>query len=217
MIVTLDGPAGAGKSSAARALAVRLGFEVLDTGAMYRAVTLAALRRHLKLPDEQGLAVLLDELSLELPPGKVWLNGEDVTDLIRTAEVTAASGAVADSPTVRRRLVQWQRDIARGRHMVSEGRDQGTIVFPDAFCKFFLVADPPERARRRQREMEARGEAVDLDSLLAAQRQRDRRDEARDLAPMVPAHDALVLDTSSYSLDQVVDRLEAEVRRRMRS
>jgi CMP/dCMP kinase len=213
MIVTIDGPAGAGKSSAARTLAQRLGFEFLDTGAMYRAVTLAALRASIDRHDQESLARLLAGMKLELPPGRILMNGEDITILIRTAEVTAASGQIADSHVVRRQLVQWQREIAAGRDMVCEGRDQGTIVFPDAACKFFMVADPLERARRRQREMASRGEVVDLQAVLQSQEERDRRDAARDLAPMIPAHDALLLDTTHLSMDQVVEHMEREVRR----
>ena len=216
MIITIDGPAGAGKSSAARALARRLGFEFLDTGAMYRAVTLAALRAGTDRGDQEALARLLDGLCLEMPPGRVLLDGEDVSGLIRTAEVTAASGAIADSPAVRRRLGSLQRAIAAGRDMVCEGRDQGTVVFPDAACKFFLMADPEERARRRQREMASRGEAVDWREVLRAQEARDRRDAARDLAPMVPAADAVVLDSTHLTLEQVLDRMEQEVRLRQR-
>jgi cytidylate kinase len=212
MIITIDGPAGAGKSSAARALAQRLGFEFLDTGAMYRAVTLAALRARIDLRDQHELAAVLVNLNLEMPPGKVILNTEDVTALIRTAEVTAASGVVADSRVVREHLARLQRAVAKGRNIVCEGRDQGTIVFPHAACKFFLVADPVERARRRQRDMAARGEAVDLDEVLRAQEARDRRDEARDLAPMVPAADAIRLDSTHRSLEQVVDQMEQIVR-----
>jgi CMP/dCMP kinase len=213
MIVTIDGPAGAGKSSAAKALARRLGFEFLDTGAMYRAVTLVALHAGIDRRDQNALAGLLAGLHLELPTGQVLLNNEDVTKAIRTGEVTAASGEIADSPVVRRQLVQWQREIATGRDMVCEGRDQGTVVFPDAACKFFLVADPLERARRRQREMATRGEFLDLEEVLRSQEIRDRRDAARDLAPMVPAADAIRLDTTHYSPDQVVDLMEQEVRR----
>jgi cytidylate kinase len=212
MIITIDGPAGAGKSNAARGLAQRLGFDFLDTGAMYRAVTLAALRAALSLRDEAALTTLLVDLHLEMPPAHVLLNGEDVTRAIRTAEVTAASGAVADSPVVRRRLTAWQRQIAEGRNFVTEGRDQGTLVFPDAACKFFLTADPVERARRRQREMAARGEALPLEEVLRAQEVRDERDAARDLAPMVPAPEAIVLDTTHLTLDQVIDRMEQKVR-----
>jgi cytidylate kinase len=218
MIITIDGPAGAGKSSAARTLAQRLGFEFLDTGAMYRAVALAALRAGVNLREEPALAALVAALRLEMPPGgRVLLDDEDVTMQIRTREVTAATGAVADSPAVRRRLAQMQRAIAQGRNMVCEGRDQGTVVFPDAVCKFFLIADPKERARRRQREMEARGERVELEQLLRDQEIRDERDAARNLAPMKPAADAVQLDSTKLSLEQVVEAMSAEVRRRAAS
>jgi cytidylate kinase len=216
MIVTIDGPAGAGKSSAARALARRLGFEFLDTGAMYRAVTLAALRAGLDLQDESQLAGLLEGLRLEMTADRVLLNEEDVTTAIRTAAVTAASGSVASSPVVRSRLVELQRASARVRHMVCEGRDQGTVVFPDAVCKFFLVADPEERARRRQRDMVKRDEHVALDGVLSAQHVRDQRDAARTLGPMVPAADAILLDSTCLTLDEVVNRMEDEVRRRLK-
>jgi cytidylate kinase len=213
MIVTIDGPAGAGKSSAARALAKRLGFDYLDTGAMYRTVTLAALRAGIDLRDESALAALVAGLTLEMPPGRVVLNGEDVTQEIRTTAVTAASGAVADSPAVRRRLVELQRASAAGRDIICEGRDQGTVVFPDAACKFFLYADPVERARRRQREMAGRGDIRDLQEVLQAQEARDRRDAARGLAPMVPAADAIRIDSTNLTPEQLVDRLERDVQR----
>lgn len=214
MIVTVDGPAGAGKSSAARTLARRLGFEFLDTGAMYRVVTLAALRAGIDLRDQSTLATLLTSVHMELAAGIVRLNGEDVTVAIRTVAVTKASGPVADSPVVRRYLVELQQKIAAGRDMVTEGRDQGTIVFPNAICKFFLVADPIERARRRQRDMAARGEALPWEEVLRAQDERDSRDRARDLAPMIPAADAVILDSTHLTLDEVVDRMEEEVRKR---
>jgi len=214
MIITIDGPAGAGKSSAARALALRLGFQFLDTGAMYRAVTLAALRGGIDLRDQEALARLLDDLRLELPVGRVLLNGEDVSGLIRTHEVTEASKPIADSPAVRARLAQLQRAWAEGRDIVCEGRDQGTLVFPAAECKFFMVADPTERARRRQREMLARGEEVSLEAVLRAQEDRDRRDAARTLAPMVPAADAILLDSTGLTVAEVVDQMEKRVRAR---
>jgi cytidylate kinase len=217
MIVTIDGPAGSGKSTAAKGLAGRLGFEFLDTGAMYRAVTLAGLRAKLDLDAEQALSFLVAQLHLEMPPGRVVMNGEDVTGLIRTKEITAASGAVANSPAVRRRLVELQRQIAAGRDFVCEGRDQGTLVFPDALCKFFLVADPVERARRRQREMAKRGESLPMEEVLAAQEVRDERDARRDIAPMVPAADAITLDTTKLGLDEVVQQMEQLVRQRLRN
>ncbi len=215
MIITIDGPAGAGKSTAAQALARRLGFDFLDTGAMYRAVALAALEAGLDLQDQTAFGRLMDALVLEMPPGRVLLNGKDVSIEIRTEKVTRATGAVADSPAVRRRLGEMQRTIAAGRRLVTEGRDQGTVVFPDALCKFFLSAAVEERARRRQAEMAARGETVELAVLLPMIEARDRRDAARELAPMVAAADAVVVDGTGLSLDEVVNRMEAEVLRRL--
>jgi CMP/dCMP kinase len=157
----------------------------------------------------------MDALRLEMPTGRVLLDGVDVTAEIRTEIVTKATGAIADSPAVRHRLGEMQRTIARGRRVVSEGRDQGTVVFPHAVCKFFLSAAVEERARRRQAEMAARGEVVELAALLPMIEARDRRDAARELAPMVPAADAIIVDATGMSLDQVVDRMEAEVLRRL--
>jgi len=216
MIVTIDGPAGSGKSSSAKELARRLGFEFLDTGAMYRAVTLAALRAGINTNDQDAMQKLMDGLVLEMPTGRVLLNREDVTRQIRAGPVTAASGAVADSPVVRRRLGVMQRQIAAGRNIVSEGRDQGTVIFPDAECKFFLVAEPSERARRRQREMAGRGEKVPWDEVLKAQEIRDSHDRQRDLVPMVPAPDAILLDSTELNLEQVVERMEQHVNLRRR-
>jgi cytidylate kinase len=215
MIVTIDGPAGAGKSSAARLLAAQLDFDFLDTGAMYRAVTLAALRAFCDLSDQAALARLVASLRLEMPPNQVLLNGEDVASLIRTPEITAASGPIAASAVVRAKLVEWQRQIAAGRNFVCEGRDQGTVVFPDALCKFYLIADPRERALRRQRELAARGETVTVEEILQAQDARDARDAERAVGPMVPAADAVLLDSTKLTLDEVVERMEREVRRRM--
>jgi cytidylate kinase len=217
MIITIDGPAGAGKSSAARNLAKRLGFEFLDTGAMYRAVALAGLRASLDFRDEAALARLLADFRLEMPGGRVVVNGEDVSDQIRTPEVTAASSPVAQSAAVRRHLVGLQRALAAGRDIVCEGRDQGTVVFPDAACKFFLTAEPEERARRRQRQLTAQGKAVAWEEVLQAQEERDRRDSSRDLAPMVPAADAVILDNTGLTVDQVLERMEKEVRRRLKA
>lgn len=215
MIVTIDGPAGAGKSSAARTLAQRLGFHFLDTGAMYRAVTLAALRAGCDLSNQAALTQLLESIHLEMPASRVLLNREDITALIRSPVVTAASGAVASSATVRQQLVTWQRQFAEGRDIVTEGRDQGTIVFPLALCKFFLFADPVERAHRRHREQQARAETTSFEEILQAQKERDARDAARDIAPMVAAPDAVLVDSTHLSLGQVVEQMESEVRRRM--
>jgi cytidylate kinase len=213
LVITIDGPAGAGKSTAARELARRLRLDFLDTGAMYRAVTLASLRAHVAADDEERLEALLRSHTLELPSGRVLLNGEDVTAEIRTPEVTAATGQFADNPRVRLALAHRQRVLAVGRRIVCEGRDQGTIVFPDAVCKFFLIADPVVRASRRYREMAARGQAVDRQAILAAQEQRDRRDRERGIAPLRPADDAIIIDTTDLTFEAMVARLEEEIRR----
>jgi cytidylate kinase len=215
MIVTIDGPAGAGKSTAAKALAKRLGFEFLDTGAMYRAVALAAMRARVALDDEAGLKTLLARLRLEMPAGRVLLDGEDVSAAIRTPEMAQGASVVAVSAVVRPHLAELQRQIAAGRDMVCEGRDQGTVVFPCAGCKFFLTADPEERLRRRARELEARGGRIDLDQLRREQAERDARDAGRALAPLRAAEDAVVLDSTRLSLERVVERMEQEVRKRM--
>jgi cytidylate kinase len=213
MIITIDGPAGVGKSSGARALARRLNFAFLDTGAMFRAVTLAVLRAGLDPRDEEGLARLLERIHLDMPADRVLLDGEDVSEAIRASEITAASGAIADSPVVRQWMVRMQRALTQGQDVVSEGRDQGTIVFPEAECKFYLIADPQERARRRYKQCQARGESVTLEEVLRAQEQRDARDAARALAPMKPAADAIVLDNTHLTPEEGLEQMLQEVRR----
>jgi cytidylate kinase len=214
MIVTLDGPAGVGKSSAARALAERLDYEFLDTGAMYRAVALAALQGGVDLCTEVALAELLPHLRLGFRPDRTLLNGEDVSARIREPQVTSAAHTIAQYATVRAFLVKLQRMIATGLDLVTEGRDQGTVVFPDAGCKFFLTADPRERAKRRLRELAAKGIEMSFDQLLRDQEDRDHRDATRAVGPMRQAEDAILLDTTGLTLDEVVDFMEQEVRRR---
>src|SRR5262249_23050399 len=191
----------------------RLGFEFLDTGAMYRAVAFALFRDGIEPVETPRLHEWVNSLRLEAPPGIVKLDGGDISGLIRTPEISAIASRVAVLPSVRAFLGRIQRQSAEGRDVVCEGRDQGTVVFPDAGCKFFLVADPRERARRRHQELLARGSDVPLEKVLADQEERDRRDAGRDLAPMVPAADAIVLDTTHSTLDDVAARMEPEVRR----
>jgi len=215
MIVAIDGPAGAGKSSVARALARRLGFRFLDTGAMYRAVTLAAVRCDLDWDDPAALAELARQLRIELDEDRVLLDGEDVTQQIRSLAITSATHYAANNPAVRAHLVQLQRQAAGTDNVVTEGRDQGTVAFPHAGCKIFLTASPAERARRRLHDLAAGDEQATFDEILRKQEERDRRDAARAVGPLVPAADAMHVDTDKLSADEVVDRLEALVRARM--
>jgi cytidylate kinase len=214
MIVTIDGPAGAGKSSAARELARRLGFRFLDTGAMYRAVTLAARERGYDLADGEQLARLVGEIRVELVGDRVLLDGADVTAAIRKFDVTSVIHHAADNGAVRGQLVVWQRAAAAGSDVVTEGRDQGTVVFPDAECKIFLVADEQERARRRHRDLVSRGEQISFDEVLDNQRLRDQRDSSRAVGALRKADDAIEVSTDGLSPEEVVARLEAIVRSR---
>ena len=212
MVITIDGPAGTGKSTAARGLAARLGFEVLDTGAMYRAVALAAMRRTISLHDAEALSELLRNVRLDFRSGQMLLDGEDVSTAIRQPEIAQAASQVAAVPLVRQHLVRLQRQAAAGRNIVAEGRDQGTVVFPDAAVKFFLTASPQARAERRRRELASRGLERDLGDILAEQAERDHRDSTRQVAPLTPAPDAIVIDTTHRSIDDVLALMEQYVR-----
>ena len=214
MIVTLDGPAGAGKSTAARALAARLGWCYMDTGAMYRAVALVALERGVPLDDGPLVAALADHLVIEFRDGHVFADGRDVSAEIRTERVTRATRPVADAPPVRESLKRIQRRMAAGIDVVTEGRDQGSEVFPDAEVKVFLTASPDERARRRHDEEVARGLASSLEAVSRDQARRDEGDRTRPVGTLRPATDATVLETDGLSRDEVVERLVALVRSR---
>jgi len=211
MIVTIDGPAGAGKSTVARALARRLGFRFLDTGAMYRTVALASIRAHIE-PRSGALDVLVGQLKVQWDNERILLDGEDVSDAIRSWEVTKVVSDVADNPDVRAKLVEWQRAAAAGWSTVTEGRDQGTVVFPDAERKFFLTASPQVRAQRRWLDLHTAGQDRSLDEVLAQQELRDEQDRNRPLGALLPAPDAIHIDTDGLDLQRVVDILEAWVR-----
>jgi len=211
MIVTIDGPAGSGKSSVARALARRLGFHYLDTGAMYRAVALAGLRRGLDWNQPERLAELARHVNIEALGERILLDGEDVTLAVRGSEVTAVTKFAADNPDVRQGLVQWQRTAACGRDVVTEGRDQGTVVFPHAECKIFLTASAEERARRRLSDLQAQGESSTLDQVLADLNRRDQQDASRPVGPLRKAPDAISISTDGMTLEEVVERLAAIV------
>ena len=207
MIVTIDGPAGAGKSSIAHQVADRLGFEFLDTGAMYRAVTLGAIRAHIKMQDADALARYAAGVELSWENQKIYLNGEDVSVEIRTPTVTNSIRHLADLPCVRAELSRQQRKIAEGRNIVTEGRDQGTDVFPDAQCKVFLTASPEERARRRQQQLAESGRNLTMEEILVAQNQRDLEDRMREVGRLRAAPDAVVVQSDGMTSEQVLHRV----------
>lgn len=204
MIVTIDGPAGAGKSSLARQAADSLGFEFLDTGAMYRAVTLAAIRADVDWRNGDALVALTRKLQIEFRERRVWLDGQDVTDLIRSPSVTDVIRHIADLPAIREILTEKQRQFAEGRDVVTEGRDQGSEVFPHAQCKIFLTASPEERARRRQQQLADIGRYVPLEDILAQQNRRDQEDRERPVGGLRPAPDAIILHSDGLSPDDVL-------------
>ena len=214
MIVTIDGPAGAGKSSVAKALAERLGFQFLDTGAMYRTVALAAMRAGLDWNQPEQIAELAPQLAIDVQPHRVLLDGEDVSAEIRTSAVTAITKHAADNPKVREHLVGVQRKIAADGNYVTEGRDQGTVVFPDAQCKIFLTATARERARRRHADLSKKGEEVSFDEVLATQEARDRQDETRAVGTLIAALDSLIVTSDDMTPEETVDHLERLVRLR---
>ena len=212
IVVAVDGPAGAGKSTASRALAGRLGYAYVDTGAMYRAVGVIAHRRGVALDDDEALARLVGSLRFEpRNGGGLAVDGTDVSAEIRRAEAGELASRVSTRPVVRERLVALQRVLGAGGGVVMEGRDIGTVVFPNAAVKLYLTADPAERARRRAVELRGRGESVDEAALAQEIAARDERDSARSHSPLRPAADALRLDTTGLTLEQVVARMEQEV------
>ena len=208
MIVAIDGPAATGKSTSAKKVARELGFIHLDTGAMYRCVTLSVLRNQITLDNENALSQLLNELDIRLEKLDdelvVYLNGEDVSDEIRKAEVTSYVSTVSALSQVRNALVRIQRNIAKNQDCVVEGRDIGTIVFPDAEFKFFLVADDFVRARRRQLDLIAIGEEKSIAVLVEEIRQRDFLDSERSNSPLLKADDAIEIDTSKMTFEEQV-------------
>jgi cytidylate kinase len=215
MVITIDGPAASGKGTAARALAARLNFDYLDTGAMYRAIAYAALQRGWCCTDVDAIQTLLPQLRLEVQSSRVWLNGRDITDALRSPEVAQGSSQVAAIPAVRRFLVELQRQYAQNRHVVTEGRDQGSVVFPDAAVKFYLTADLRTRAHRRWQELLERGWSVDFETVLQELGARDYRDSTRADSPLQQPPDAIVIDSTDLTAQEVVDRMEQCVRQRL--
>ena len=217
MVITIDGPAGTGKSTVARTVADRLGFNFLDTGAMYRAIGLAALRREVSLEDTRELAFVAKHCRVEFdwsknPPG-ILLNGEPVGHLLRGTDATQAAKFVAQVPAIRYKLVEEQRRIGQEHgNLVTEGRDQGSVVFPDAPFKFYLTATSEERAHRRARELRGRGEIVDEKAILREIIDRDAKDQSRAVGPLAIPDGADVVDTTKLSMEEVVERIVTTVR-----
>ncbi len=215
IVVAIDGPAGAGKSTVTRLLAARLGYQLLDTGAIYRAVALLARRRGVDWSDGAGLATIAAGLDvrfqLDGERNRMWVGDEEVTDAIRTPEISDGASRVSAQPPVRAALLDLQRRLGARGGVVAEGRDIGTVVFPAAEAKFFLTASAEERARRRCEELRAKGLQVDYQATLEEIRIRDERDSNRAVAPLVPAPDAIHVDSTGIAVDQVVDRMERAV------
>ena len=211
-IITIDGPAASGKSTIAKMTAQKIGAVFLDTGAMYRAVTLAAMRNNCDLSDEKALAKVLAETDFrfEAAGGRmnIFVDANDVTDQIRTPEVTANVCYIASVPLLRERLVEMQRQFAASHEkIITEGRDQGSVAFPEAQFKFFLTASVCERAKRRAKELEAKGLSADVQQIQGLIEKRDREDISRDVGPLVRAYDAVEIDTTNLTIDKVVEKL----------
>ena len=210
-IITLDGPAGAGKSSTAKALAHELGWYHMDTGAMYRSVALAALEQNISLENEKDLAELAASLDIQSAHGDVFLNGRNITAEIRTDRVTTATRSVADAPSVREEMKKMQRSLSEEFNLVTEGRDQGTIVFPDAGLKIYLTASIEERVKRRFKQLKEGGISVNLRRLRMEIEERDDRDSKREISPLKPAKDAIIVETTTLDAKEVVKKISGLV------
>lgn len=217
--VAIDGPAGAGKSSVAKAAAKELGFVYVDTGAIYRTIALYVLRQGVAPQDAAGVEGLLPQIEIGMEytdqGQKMILNGEDVTGLIRTPEVSMATSICSAIPAVRAFLLQLQRDLAEKNNVLMDGRDIGTVVLPHAQLKVFLTASPQERARRRVLQLEESGQKADYEAILRDIQQRDYQDSHRETAPLRPAEDSVLVDTSGVTFEESVQRLVELVRERL--
>ncbi len=211
-VITVDGPSGSGKGTISQLLAARLGWNFLDSGALYRALGLAAQARGIALDAQAALAALAGRLELRFEGERILLDRRDVSDEIRTETSGNAASKVAALPAVRAALLDWQRDQARAPGLVADGRDMGSVVFPHAPLKLFLTASAEERAQRRYKQLKGKGFDVSLSSLVEEIEERDRRDRSRSVAPLRPAADAVELDSTGLSIQEVFDRVLDRVR-----
>lgn len=216
MVITVDGPSGAGKGTLCHALAAELGFDFLDSGAIYRILALAAQQENIALDNEEQLAELARRLDVKFElvgsEIEVILNGQNVGDHIRTAQAGQNASKIAIFPNVRKALLQRQRDFRSERGLIADGRDMGTIVFPEAEIKFFLDASAEERAKRRVKQLQEKGFNANFDEILAEIKERDFRDRNREVAPLIPAKDALILDSTYLSIDEVIQKALDHIR-----
>jgi cytidylate kinase len=208
-VIAIDGPSASGKGTVAKRIAQRLGFHYLDSGALYRLVTLSALQKRVALDNEAALAQFAGALDARFHEDNVFLNQEDVTDLIRSEEVSAAASEVAVLPAVRQALLMRQRAFRQPPGLVADGRDMGSVAFPDAVLKIYLTADTAERALRRYKQLIEKGMDANITTLLQDIRQRDARDSARAVAPLQKSDDASLLDTTKLSIDAAVEQVLA--------
>jgi cytidylate kinase len=212
-VITIDGPAGAGKSTVSKEFARRLaGYTYLDTGAMYRAIAWAAMERGVDLNDVEALADLCSNLDIELRGDRVFLDRRDISSLIRTTKMDSLASAVSQVSTVRESLTRSQREIGMQGNIVAEGRDMGTVVFPNADHKFFLTASPEERARRRKMQLEEQGEQVAYEDILLQINARDRADSTRPVSPLRPAPDSVRIDSSYLTIEEILEMIIAKVK-----
>ena len=210
--IAIDGPSGAGKSTIAKAVAKKLGIEYIDTGAMYRAIGLKMLRLGLPMKEDEALAEMLDSTDIDFVSERIYLDGEDVSDQIRTQEISKAASDCSAFGSVRRKLVALQQNMAGKKSIIMDGRDIGTVVLKDAPYKFYLTAGDEERARRRHVELEAKGEHLTFEQVLAQIRERDHNDMTREITPLRKADDAEEIDSTNMSIDEVTDYICSRIK-----
>ena len=210
--IAVDGPSGAGKSTIAKAVAQRLGIDYIDTGAMYRAIGYKMLKKGINVDDLEGIQRLLDTTEIDFSKGDIILDGQVINDLIRTPEISKQASSCSAAGIVREKLVDLQQKMGRAKSVVMDGRDIGTVVFPDAEYKFFITASPEERAKRRYNELIEKGQKVNYDQVLADITDRDHNDSTREITPLRKAEDAIEVDTTNMTIEEVIEYICKEMK-----